>query len=210
MGTILGNVKIIFSKKSPPFITNSNSLVYIYAHRENIHIYYSQIMLNILVSEITASHRERRILRLKHPSVLREVVMVSDDMVCVLGTFNGQQTSACNGDSGGPLVCEEGGRWFVHGATSWGRSCQGYSIYNRAAYNQAWITQTSGVRPPGGAPTPTPPPTPTTAPTPTPPPTPPTPPTGGCQHQTDCNVSPWCRDSTFEQWCRQQGLFGPC
>jgi len=133
--------------------------------------------------------------------------MVSDDMVCVLGNFNGQSTSACNGDSGGPLVCEEGGRWFVHGATSWGRSCTGYSIYNRAAYNQAWITQTTGVTPPGGAPTPTPAPTPTTPPTPTPPPTPPT---GGCQHQTDCNVSPWCRDTTFEQWCQQQGLFGSC
>jgi len=137
--------------------------------------------------------------------------MVSDDMVCVLGTFNGQQTSACNGDSGGPLVCEEGGRWFVQGATSWGRSCQGYSIYNRAAYNQAWITQTTGVTPPG-TPSPTPrPPTPTPAPTPPTPPTPtPSPPTGGCEHEKDCNVSAWCSDSSFEEWCRQQGLFGQC
>jgi len=137
--------------------------------------------------------------------------MVSDDMVCVLGTFNGQQTSACNGDSGGPLVCEEGGQWFVHGATSWGRSCTGYSIYNRAAYNQAWITQTTGVTPPG-TPSPTPgPPTPTPAPTPPTPPTPtPPPPTGGCEHEKDCNVSAWCTDTSFEEWCRQQGLFGQC
>merc|ERR1740129_1610074 len=124
-----------------------------------------------------------------HPRY-RSPKQVSNDMVCVLGTFNGQQTSACNGDSGGPLVCEEGGQWFVHGATSWGRSCTGYSIYNRAAYNQAWITQTTGVTPPG-TPSPTPgPPTPTPAPTPPTPPTPtPPPPTGGCEHEKDCNVS---------------------
>merc|ERR1719392_443152 len=134
--------------------------------------------------------------------------MISDDMVCVLGTFNGQQTSACNGDSGGPLVCEEGGRWFVQGATSWGRSCQGYSIYNRAAYNQAWITQTSGVSPPGG-PSPTPPsptPTPPTPPSPTPPS--PTPPTGGCVQETDCSVSAWCQ-SPLQDWCRQNAATCP-
>jgi len=119
--------------------------------------------------------------------------MVSDDMVCVLGTFNGQQTSACNGDSGGPLVCEEGGQWFVQGATSWGRGCSGYSIYNRAAYNQAWITQTTGVRPPPtGSPTPPTPPAPTpTPPAPTPTPPAPTPVAGGCVMQTDCAINPW-------------------
>merc|ERR1719414_2546609 len=47
------------------------------------------------------------------------------------------------------------------------------------------------------APTPAPPPTPPTPtpPSPTPPsPTPPspTPPTGGCEHEKDCNVNPWC------------------
>lgn len=65
------------------------------------------------------------------------------------------------------------------------------------------------------APTPAPPPTPPspTPPTPTPPsPTPPspTPPTGSCEHQTDCNVNPWCRSTGYEEWCRQQGLSGAC
>merc|ERR1719195_1116368 len=87
----------------------------------------------------------------------------------------------------------------------------------------------------GGAPSPPTPPTPPATPTPTPepvptppaptpstaPPTPtpttptpttpaPTPPTGDCQHQTDCDVSPWCRDTSFEQWCQTQGQFGGC
>jgi len=64
-------------------------------------------------------------------------------------------------------------------------------------------------------PTPTPP-TPT-PPTPTPPPTPPTPtpptptpPTGTCEHEKNCDVSPWCRDTSFEAWCRQQGQAGAC
>merc|ERR1712176_1630534 len=46
-----------------------------------------------------------------------------------------------------------------------------------------------------------------TPPSPTPPsPTPPT--TGECVHQKDCDVSPWCRDTGFEAWCRNQG--GSC
>jgi len=52
-----------------------------------------------------------------------------------------------------------------------------------------------------------------TPPSPTPPsPTPPspTPPTGGCVHETDCNVNPWCRNSGYEAWCRQQGQAGAC
>merc|ERR1719499_1536622 len=60
-------------------------------------------------------------------------------------------------------------------------------------------------------PSPTPPsPSPTSPPTPPTPTPPPTPPTGGCEHEKDCNVSPWCNDTGFEQWCRQQGLAGQC
>merc|ERR1719517_290787 len=44
---------------------------------------------------------------------------------------------------------------------------------------------------------------------PSPAPTPPTPPTGGCVHQKDCDVSPWCTDTGFEAWCRNQGASCP-
>merc|ERR1719394_892562 len=61
----------------------------------------------------------------------------------------------------------------------------------------------------GGAPSPTPTPTPTpTPPSPTPPS--PTPPSGGCEHEKDCNVNPWCSNTAHETWCRQQGQFGAC
>jgi len=68
-------------------------------------------------------------------------------------------------------------------------------------------------------PTPAPPtPTPPTPPSPTPPsPTPPapspspTPPsTGGCVHQKDCAVSPWCNATGWDAWCQQQGNAGSC
>merc|ERR1719422_215556 len=56
-----------------------------------------------------------------------------------------------------------------------------------------------------------------TAPSPTPPspspsPTPPAPTPGGsaCEHEKDCNVSAWCNDNGFEEWCRNQGLAGAC
>merc|ERR1719433_2613260 len=93
-----------------------------------------------------------------------------------------------------------------------------YTENFRAIYNFI-VTGNGGTAPPT-PPTPTPvptPPTPTPAtPTPTPPtpptptPPPPTPPTGACVHEKDCNVSPWCADTGFEEWCRQQGLFGQC
>merc|ERR1719422_2439618 len=57
-------------------------------------------------------------------------------------------------------------------------------------------------------PTPTPPPPTTVRPTPAPPvptPAPPTPPpTGECMHQKNCDVNPWCADTGFEAWCRNQ------
>merc|ERR550532_2067571 len=66
----------------------------------------------------------------------------------------------------------------------------------------------------GEQPTPTPQPIPTPQPTPSPQPTPaptttpasqptPAPPSGGCEHEKDCDVSPWCNDTGFETWCRQ-------
>merc|ERR1719384_2346933 len=53
------------------------------------------------------------------------------------------------------------------------------------------------------------------APSPTPPspsPSPPAPTPGGsaCEHEKDCNVSAWCNDNGFEEWCRNQGLAGAC
>jgi len=60
-------------------------------------------------------------------------------------------------------------------------------------------------------PTPTPPTPPTPTPTPPTPPTPtPTPPTGGCVHEKDCAVNPWCSNTGYEEWCRQQGQTGAC
>jgi len=61
--------------------------------------------------------------------------------------------------------------------------------------------------PPTPTPTPTPP---TPTPTPTPPTPTPTPPTGGCEHEKDCSVNPWCRNTGYEEWCRQQGQTGAC
>lgn len=61
----------------------------------------------------------------------------------------------------------------------------------------------------GATPTPPPPPTPTP---PTPPPTSaPTPPpaASGCEHEKNCDVSPWCNDSGFESWCRSQTVTCP-
>jgi len=78
---------------------------------------------------------------------------VNTTSVCVLGDYNGNPTSACNGDSGGPLVCEIDGEMTLFGATSWGYSCVGITVYDGVYSAMDWINQYAFA-----APTPAPPP----------------------------------------------------
>jgi len=78
---------------------------------------------------------------------------VNTTSVCVLGDYNGNPTSACNGDSGGPLVCEIDGEMTLFGATSWGYSCRGITVYDGVYSAMDWIDQYAFA-----APTPAPPP----------------------------------------------------
>ena len=49
------------------------------------------------------------------------------------------------GDSGGPFVCEEGGRWILRGAVSWGHpKCESkstYTVYARISSYVEWINK---------------------------------------------------------------------
>ncbi|XP_073242452.1 chymotrypsinogen B-like isoform X2 [Porites lutea] len=92
-------------------------------------------------------------------------------------------SGGCNGDSGGPLVCEMGGKWYLHGAVSFGKqNCPTthYTVFARITSYKAWIEQKIG----SGGISPPPPKTPTPR---TPPPLPPTTisPPGACQDKWD-------------------------
>ena len=61
-------------------------------------------------------------------------------MVCA----GGQGKGGCQGDSGGPFVCNEGGRWILRGAVSWGHSmCRTdhYTVFARVSSFVGWINQ---------------------------------------------------------------------
>jgi len=75
-----------------------------------------------------------------------------ESMICAQGRdAAGNITDACQGDSGGPLVCEQGGSWYIHGATSWGIGCAGRTypgIWARVTAARSWIDAVmSGARP---------------------------------------------------------------
>lgn len=56
-------------------------------------------------------------------------------------------SGGCNGDSGGPLVCEMGGKWYLHGAVSFGRrSCPTthFTVFARITTYKSWILQKIG------------------------------------------------------------------
>jgi len=70
---------------------------------------------------------------------------IHDSMICA-GLDEGGIDS-CQGDSGGPMVCESGGRYYLHGATSWGWGCAApgkYGVYARVKYSgiMSWIQET--------------------------------------------------------------------
>ncbi|XP_078374818.1 chymotrypsin-like protease CTRL-1 [Oculina patagonica] len=70
----------------------------------------------------------------------RLVPLDETSMVCA----GGQGKGGCQGDSGGPFVCNEGGRWVLRGAVSWGHSyCRTdhYTVFARVSSFIEWINQ---------------------------------------------------------------------
>uniref|UniRef100_A0A6Q2YUW3 pancreatic elastase n=1 Tax=Esox lucius TaxID=8010 RepID=A0A6Q2YUW3_ESOLU len=67
------------------------------------------------------------------------------NMICAGGGSN----SGCNGDSGGPLNCVVGGKYYVHGVTSFvsGAGCNTFqkpTVFTRVSAYISWITGFTG------------------------------------------------------------------
>ena len=72
---------------------------------------------------------------------------IHDSMICA-GLDQGGIDS-CQGDSGGPMVCESGGRFYLHGATSWGYGCASpgkFGVYAKIKHVMSWINKEMGGR----------------------------------------------------------------
>lgn len=65
---------------------------------------------------------------------------IHDSMICA-GLDQGGIDS-CQGDSGGPMVCENGGRYYLQGVTSWGYGCASpgkFGVYAKVKFLLSWI-----------------------------------------------------------------------
>ncbi|XP_065649075.1 trypsin isoform X2 [Hydra vulgaris] len=69
-------------------------------------------------------------------------ITITKGMLCA-GDGGATRISGCHGDSGGPFVCNNGGKWFVHGAVSHGsgdcRSDKTYTVFANVGYFRSWI-----------------------------------------------------------------------
>ena len=68
---------------------------------------------------------------------------VTEHMLCA--GYTHQNVGTCKGDSGGPLTCEDRGRWYLVGITSWGRNGCADSgspgVYTDILFFNGWIEE---------------------------------------------------------------------
>lgn len=140
-----------------------------------------------------------------HSDCRKKYSIVDSSAHLCAGEGRASASGGCNGDSGGPLACQMGGKWYLHGAVSFGmRNCPTthFTVFARITSYKHWILEKIGED--GGPNTPPPPGTPPLPPGTQPPPPvtqPPPPPTqpGSCQDSSKyCSyVAKYCKSNQY-------------
>ena len=84
---------------------------------------------------------------MSHNDCKKKYGIVDSSAHLCAGEGHAAASGGCNGDSGGPLVCEMGGKWYLHGAVSFGkRDCPTthYTVFTRITSYKPWILQKIG------------------------------------------------------------------
>ena len=82
-----------------------------------------------------------------HTDCRKKYAIVDRNAHLCAGEGRAAASGGCNGDSGGPLACEMGGKWYLHGAVSFGkRSCPTtyFTVFARITSYKSWILNKIG------------------------------------------------------------------
>ena len=85
---------------------------------------------------------------MSHSKCREKYVIVDSSAHLCAGAGHASASGGCNGDSGGPLVCEMAGKWYLHGAVSFGkRNCPTthYTVFTRITSYKSWILDKIGL-----------------------------------------------------------------
>lgn len=103
-------------------------------YRQNMHTVLQQARMPVVDTQKCAYH-------------MRRVAQFPIGAHNVCSGYGNARISGCQGDSGGPFVCQSGGKWYLHGAVSWGsKDCSSrrneYTVYANVYNLKSWIENT--------------------------------------------------------------------
>ena len=132
------------SRNQRLFLFSWDFLVSIYAHNVCSLVGWGRISGGGPAADIL---QQAKLPLVSHTDCRKKYSIVDRNAHLCAGEGRAAASGGCNGDSGGPLACEMGGKWYLHGAVSFGRrNCPTthFTVFARITSYKSWILNKIG------------------------------------------------------------------